>query len=392
MSTQPARIYLDYNATHPLLTVAQQAMLEVADVWGNPSSLHAEGRTARGVIERARTDVAALIGGDRYGVVFTSGGTESDQLGILGLANVAVAAGRPKIIATTAIEHPAVAGAVDFLREAGWQVRLLPVDAGGLVQAAGLAPAVLADVGVCAISVVNHELGTVQPIVELAQRLRASGGFIHVDAVQAAGRLALAPLAAVVDSMAISAHKIGGPKGVGALWLNAARRGVDQGLPLLSAGHQERGRRSGTENTMAIAGFAAAARAAVTSCTNWAAVAALGDIFERALGAIPDVTIHGATAPRVGGTINAGFAGARGESIVMALDIAGMAASTGAACTSGSIKPSAVLLGVGLDETAARSAVRFSLGHATSAAEIAHVTAQLPPIIMRARMQRSKVP
>ncbi len=388
MSTQPARIYLDYNATHPLLPTAQQAMLDVADVWGNPSSLHAEGRLARGVIERARTDVAALIGGDRYGVVFTSGGTESDQLGILGLAHVAVAAGRPKVVATTAIEHPAVAGAVDYLREAGWRVRLLPVDGGGVVRAEGLAQAFVEGIGVCAISVVNHELGTMQPVVAMAQQLRASGAFIHVDAVQAAGRLALAPLAAVVDSLAISGHKIGGPKGVGALWLNAGRPGVDQALPLLHAGHQERGRRPGTENTMAIAGFAAAARTAVAGVARWSAVTELGDVLERALRTIPDVAIHGADALRVGGTINVGFAGARGESIVMALDVAGVAASTGAACTSGSVKPSAVLLGIGLDPAAARSAVRFSLGHATTAMDIAQVAAQLPPIVLRARMQR----
>lgn len=388
MSTQPARIYLDYNATHPLLPVARHAMLEIADVWGNPSSLHAEGRLARGVIERARTDVAALIGGDRYGVVFTSGGTESDQLGILGLAKVALAAGRPNVVATTAIEHPAVGGAVEYLRDAGWQVRVLPVDGSGLVQSAGLAQAIGAGIGLCAISVVNHELGTVQPIVAMAQQVRASGAFIHVDAVQAAGRMDLAPLAAVVDSLAISGHKIGGPKGVGALWLNAGRPGVDHALPLLSAGHQERGRRSGTENTMAIAGFGAAARVAVAGVTSWLDVAALGDVFERELGALSDVSIHGVNAPRVGGTINVGFGGARGDSIVMALDIAGIAASTGAACTSGSVKPSAVLLGVGLDQTAARSAVRFSLGHATSAADIANVLAQLPTIVQRARRQR----
>ena len=385
MSTLATRIYLDYNATHPLLPDARQAMLEVADVWGNPSSLHAEGRRARGVIERARTDVAALLGGDRYGVVFTSGGTEGDQLGILGLARVALAAGRPKVVATTAIEHPAVAGAVAQLQNEGWRVLLLPIDHNGAVHVGGDWPT---DVGLLAISAVNHELGTVQPILTLAGQARAAGAFVHVDAVQAAGRMTFGSWLPSVDAVAISAHKIGGPKGVGALWLNAARAGVDNALPLVVAGHQERGRRSGTENTMAIAGFAAAARASTTRLPAWSRVTALGDQLEAGLRAIPNVSIHGADATRVGGTINAGFAGARGEAIVMALDVAGISASTGAACTSGSVKPSAVLLGIGLDEAAARSAVRFSVGHETTDAEIQHVIGVLPGIVARARTLR----
>ncbi len=385
MSTLVTRIYLDYNATHPLLPDARQAMVEVADVWGNPSSLHAEGRRARGVIERARTDVAALLGGDRYGVVFTSGGTESDQLGILGLARVAVAAGRPKVVATTAIEHPAVAGAVAQLQSEGWQVLQLPLDGGGAVQAGGdWATAV----GLLAISLVNHELGTIQPISALASQARAAGAFVHVDAVQAAGRMEFGTWLTSVDAVAISAHKIGGPKGVGALWLNAGRAGVDNALPLVVAGHQERGRRSGTENTMAIAGFAAAARASTMRLAAWSRVTALGAQLEAGLRAIPNVSIHGSDTTRVGGTINAGFAGARGEAIVMALDVAGIAASTGAACTSGSVKPSAVLLGIGLDEAAARSAVRFSVGHETTDAEIQRVVDVLPSIVARARTQR----
>jgi cysteine desulfurase len=384
MSTLPTRIYLDYNATQPLLPRAKSAMADAADAWGNPSSLHAEGRAARGIIERSRSDVAALIGGDRYGVIFTSGGTESDQLGIVGLAGVATKAGRPRVVATTAIEHPAVIGAVEELQLRGWRVNYIPLDPAGaidLVAYAAMAP----ELGLCAISAVNHEVGTVQNIAEIGRITKAAGAYLHVDAVQAAGRVDMAAWLTTTDALAISAHKVGGPKGVAALWLNAARAGVDHALPVIVGGHQERGRRSGTENTSAIAGFAAAAQHAIAMLPAWDAVAQKSAALERGLAQITGVTITAASGARVGGTVNAIFDGARGESLVMALDIASVSVSTGAACTSGSVKPSAVLLGLGMDEQRARSAVRFSLGHATTSDEIAHVIGLLPNIVQRAR-------
>jgi cysteine desulfurase len=197
--------------------------------------------------------------------------------------------------------------------------------------------------------------------------------------VQAAGKLALGALDA--DALVISAHKLGGPQGVGALAI-----ACDDGLPLNDAGHQERGRRPGTENLLGIVGFGAAAERADPA--SWPAVAALGDRLEAGLRAIPDVRIHGAGAPRIGGTVNAGFAGARGESIVIALDLAGIAASTGAACTSGTVEPSPVLLALGLPPDRAREAVRFSLGRSTTAAEIDAVLERLPAIVARAREHR----
>jgi cysteine desulfurase len=368
MSTNP-RIYLDFNATAPLRPEVRAAMTQAMEDAGNPSSIHAEGRRMRDRVERARDQVARLTGRPREQLVFTSGGTEANALGVLGLAAVAEARGLPRVVAAAGLDHPSLTGAVAALAARGWQHRPLAVTADG-----ALAAPRLDGVGLVALAAVNHELGTtLDPAVVAAAR--AAGALVHLDAVQAAGKLALPALDA--DALAISAHKLGGPQGVGALAIAA-----DAGLPLVDAGHQERGRRGGTENTLGIVGFGAAAAA---DRGDWAAVRALGDQLEAGLRALPDVRIHGAGAPRVGGTINAGFAGARGESIVIALDLAGVATSTGAACTSGSVQPSPVLLALGLSPAQARSAVRFSLGPSTTAAELAAVLALLPAILERAR-------
>jgi cysteine desulfurase len=365
MSTN-RRIYLDFNATAPLVREARDAMVEAMHDVGNPSSVHAEGRRMRDRVERARNQVAALVGRPREQVVFTSGGTEANWLGVLALAAVAEQRGRPKVIGTTRIEHPSLKGAVAELERRGWQTRWLDE-----VKHTD-------EVGICAFAAVNHELGTIESMVQTAATFMTVGVPIHIDAVQAAGKLPLPAMAA--DSLAISAHKLGGPQGVGALAI-----AVDEGLPIIEAGHQERGRRPGTENTLGIVGFGAAA--AAVDLAAWPHVAALGDRLEVALRGM-GARIHGDDRPRVGGTINAGFPGARGESIVMALDLAGISVSTGAACTSGSIQPSAVLLALGLTADQAREAVRFSLGRTTQAAEIDAVIQALPDIVERARRHR----
>ena len=361
MSTH-RRIYLDHNATSPLGEAARAAIAAVLGETGNPSSVHAEGRRARDRVERARAQVAALAGRPRDHVVFTSGGTEANQLGVLALAELAERAGLPRAIATSRLEHPSLAGAVAALVARGWTQ---------LEPGAG-AP------GVLAIGLVNHELGTIADAQVIAAA-RAAGALVHVDAVQAAGKLALAGVDA--DALALSAHKLGGPQGAGALVI--AR---DDGLPVIAAGHQERGRRPGTENVLGIVGFGAAAAAADPA--DWPRVAALGDEFEAALRGLGGVRIHGDDRPRVGGTINAGFSHALGESIVIALDLAGIATSTGAACTSGSIQPSPVLLALGLAPDDARAAVRFSLGRTTTRDDLAAVLAVLPAILERARRYR----
>lgn len=368
MSTNP-RIYLDFNATAPLLAVARVAMTEAMWVAGNPSSIHAEGRAARDLIERARNQVAALVGRPREELVFTSGGTEANVRGLTRLAAAALRRGLPRVVATTAIEHPSLRAAVASLAAAGWEVRTV----GHWAEATGA--------GLFALGASNHELG----LVIDPTGLDAVPGLVHVDAVQYAGKRAMTELAGVADSVAISAHKLGGPQGVGALIsrIDEAPAGDDEP----EAGHQERGRRPGTENVLGIVGFGAAAAAA--DPTAWPGVTALGERLEAGLRAIEGVRIHGADRPRIGGTVNAGFAGARGESIAMALDLAGIAVSTGAACTSGSVRPSPVLLAIGISEPQAKEAVRFSLGRSTTAVEIDEVIARLPAIVKRARDRRT---
>ncbi|MDQ3334299.1 MAG: aminotransferase class V-fold PLP-dependent enzyme [Myxococcota bacterium] len=324
---------------------------------GNPSSIHAEGRRMRDLVERARNEVAGLFGRPREEIVFTSGGTEANALGVLGLAAVVEQRGEPRIVATTPIEHPSLKGAVESLRTRGWRVQY---------EVAGAS--------LVAIGVVNHELGTIAELPD-----RTANVLVHVDAVQAAGKLDLSTIDA--DSIAISAHKIGGPQGIGALAISD-----DEGLPVLDGGHQERGRRPGTENALGIIGFAAAASA--IDLATWPVVAALGERLERGLLAIDSVRINGADRPRIGGTVNAAFARALGESIVVALDLEGVSVSTGAACTSGSVQPSAVLLGLGHSVEEARSAVRFSLGRSTTQAEIDRVLSVVPAIVQRARRHR----
>jgi cysteine desulfurase len=382
MSTKP-RIYLDFNATAPLGADVRVAMTRAMDAarggaargvsWGNPSSIHAEGRCARDAIEQARERVAQLAGRPREQVVFTSGGTEGNALGVIGLAIVAERRGLPRVVASTAIDHPSLRGAVAALVTRGWRAAPIAVTAEGALDGAALE-----GVGLLAVAAANHELGTLAG-PEVIAAARAAGALVHVDAVQAAGKIALAAIDA--DALVLSAHKLGGPQGVGALAI-----ACDEGLPLVDAGHQERGRRPGTENALGIVGFGAAAEHA--DVASWPAVAALGARLEAGLRAIGGVRIHGAGAPRVGGTVNAGFAGARGESLVIALDLAGVAVSTGAACTSGAIEPSPVLLAIGQSPERAREAVRFSLGRTTTAAEIDAVLEVLPPIVARARAQR----
>lgn len=375
MSTNP-RIYLDFNATTPLLDAARGAIEAVLarGGGGNPSSIHADGRLARDHVERARNQIAGLLGRPREQVVFTSGGTESNALGVLGLAAVIEQRGGPRVVAAAAIDHPSLRGAVAALARRGWEHRSLPVTVDGALDLGDLS-----GVGLVCASAVNHELGTRADLAALIANARATGALVHIDAVQAPGKLALGVIEA--DALAISAHKLGGPQGVGALAIS-----IDDGLPLVDGGHQERGRRSGTENVLGIAGFGAAA--STVDPGSWAAVTALGDRLETGLLAIEGARIHGAGAPRIGGTINAGFAGTLGESIVVALDLAGISVSTGAACTSGTVQPSPVLLATGMPSDRAKEAVRFSLGHSTTAAEIDHVLSLLPAIVRRARTSR----
>lgn len=379
MSTQ-RRIYLDFNATAPLGAAARAAMSDAMAVFGNPSSIHAEGRHMRDRVERARAAVSQLVGRPREQIVFTSGGTEANTLGVFAHARALEASPVARRALVANIEHPSLVGAVIALRARGWEISELDVSRGGEIRV----PPRDEPFALVALAAVNHELGTVANVAEWssfvasAQQGAEPGcrARVHVDAVQAVGKLDLDAWSCA-DSIAISAHKLGGPQGVGALAIAG-----DAGLPLVTAGHQERGRRPGTENALGIIGFGAAA--AAVDVAEWPGVAALGQRLEAGLRALPGVRIHG-DGVRIGGTINAGFSGALGESIAMALDLEGISVSTGAACTSGSVEASPVLLALGMTATEAREAVRFSLGRTTTAAEIDAVLAVLPRIVERVR-------
>jgi len=342
----PAITYADYNATAPLRDVAIEAMTGAMRSVGNPSSVHGPGRSARAAIEKARAQVAALIGAAPQNIVFTSGGTEASALALKGT-------GRRRVV-TSAIEHEAVLAAVpDALR--------LPVDAEGILDLDALRSALEADGPGTLVSVqwANNETGVLQPIEEIAAMARQFGALMHSDAVQAAGKLALDVSSAGIDLLSLSAHKIGGPAGVGALYV---RDGLDIAA-LQSGGGQEKGRRSGTENKIGIIGFGAAAEAARETLADWDRVAGLRDRFEAAVRAAgPGARIFSAGVPRLPNTSCVSLRGLRGETQVISLDLAGIAVSSGSACSSGKVRRSHVLDAMDPGSPDAETAIRVSLG------------------------------
>lgn len=359
------RIYLDWNATAPLRPEARAAMTEAMEVFGNPSSIHTEGRSARMLIEDARASVAALTGARPRDVIFTSGGTEANAL--------ALAPGRPGVVApserllVSAIEHPSVmAGGVGGARTP----ELIPVTPEGVVDVealrqllAGGPPALVS------VMLANNETGVVQPISEIAEVVHEAGGALHVDAVQALGKISFNINDIGADLLTVSAHKIGGPKGVGAL---IARNEGARLSPQLVGGGQERGRRGGTENVIGIAGFGAAARAVAGRIdSEGPRMAALRAVLERALKQCPGVEIIAENAPRLPNTAMVAVRGLKAETTVIAFDLAGIAISAGSACTSGKVHASHVLTAMGVPQELAQSALRFSLGWRTTEEEIA---------------------
>lgn len=373
-------VYLDHNATTPLSPEAWAAMSAIYQGGaGNASSIHRAGQAAKAALEQAREAVADLVGARPAEIVFTSGGTEADNLAIQGLA--ALHPGGH--IITSQIEHHAVLHTCQDLRDRGWAVTYVPVDTAGRVDPASVRQALQPDTFLISVMLANNETGVVQPGAEIAAIARQAHVKFHTDAVQAAGKLACSVRDLGCDLMSLSAHKIGGPQGAGALYV---RRGVRL-HSLLFGGHHERDRRAGTENVAAMAGFGAAARAAEGSRAAAAArLANLRDALEQqVLRDIPETFVAGAGAERTPNTSNICFRHAEGEALVIALDLAGFCVSTGAACSSGAIEPSHVLTAMGLAPGDARSCLRFSLGRATSAADIAALTAALPAIVARLR-------
>ncbi len=346
--------YLDYNATAPIRETAATAALEAMRIGGNPSSVHRVGRLARRTIDKARREVAALVQAKVEEVIFTSGGTEANAMAFGGFV------GRHRIV--SAIEHDSILALPHETR--------VPVTSGGVVDLAALEDFLDGvPVGTALVSVMlaNNETGVIQPVADVARLAHGHGALLHCDAVQAAGKMAIDFNALDVDLMSLSAHKIGGPLGVGALIVRA-------GLGLTAdrvGGGQERGRRAGTENLPGIAGFGAAAAEARTEVEAWGPVAALRDELERRLLAIqPDLPLFGRCAPRLANTTCFAMPGVKSETQVIAFDLAGVAVSAGAACSSGKVSASHVLRAMGVPMELSNAAIRVSLGLASAAAEI----------------------
>ncbi len=353
----------------------------MAGTFGNASSVHTFGQQAKAELDTARTSIAALLGSEASEIVFTSGGTESDNLAIRGAADALEPAGRRHLVAT-AIEHEAVLNTVRALERRGWSATLLPVDHTGIVAPEALRDAIRPDTALVSVMHANNEIGTIQPVAELAAITRAAGALFHTDAVQSAGKIPVNVKALGVDLLSISAHKFGGPKGTGALWI---RRGVRL-VPYMTGGRQERGRRAGTENVPALAGMGVAARLAVDALVHAGDIAALRDRLEQAiLDRVPGTVVNGDRDRRVPNTSNISFEGIEAESLLIALDLEGVAISTGSACSSGTLEPSHVLRAMGLPNARARNSLRFSLGSTTTAGDVDFVADVLPRLVSRLR-------
>ena len=377
------RIYLDHNATTPVDPAAIDRMTAVLrDEFGNPSSVHHFGQRTKALVDEARSAVATLIGGDPTEVVFTGGGTEGDNFAIRGAAEALEVTGRRHLIATS-IEHEAVLNTFKALARRGWRTTLLPVDQSGVVSSEVLREAITDETALVSVMHANNEVGTIQPVAALAQIAREKGALFHTDAVQSAGKIPLNVKTLGVDLLTISAHKMNGPKGVGALWL---RRGVRL-VPVLTGGRHERGRRAGTENVAGIVGAGvAAAIAAAKMASEHARVSALRDRLEReVLRTVPGTAINGGNSPRVPNTTNISFERIEAESLLIALDLEGIAVSTGSACSSGTLEPSHVLKAMGFPVHRTQNSIRFSFGMGNTDADVDRVVTVLPGVVEKLR-------
>ncbi len=375
-------VYLDHNATTPVHPAAAEAVAEaLRSQFGNASSVHAYGQAAKAALDEARGSVAALVGGEPSEIVFTSGGTEADNLALRGVAETAPADRRHLI--ASAIEHEAVLHTCKALAARGWQTTLLPVGAGGVVDPAALERALTPETALVSVMHANNEIGTLQPIADLARIAHARGVRVHVDAVQSAGKVPLAARALGIDLLSISAHKFNGPKGAGALWV---RRGTRVSATM-TGGRQERNRRAGTENVPAIVGLGVAARVAREQLEATAAgCRALRDRLEAGiLEGVPGTVVNGAPDARVPNTTSISFDGVEAEALLIALDLEGIAVSTGSACSSGTLEPSHVLRAMGFPPRRVQSSIRFSVGLGNTEAEIDRVLAVLPGTVARLR-------
>ncbi len=376
------RIYLDYAATTPVRPEVVQAMLPYfTDVFGNPSTIYACGQEAKGAIEEARSRVADLIGAGIDEIVFTSGGTEADNFAIKGVVHANESRG--KHIITTPIEHHAVLETCHFLEENGCRVTYLPVDGNGLVDPAEVRRAIASDTVLISIMHANNEVGTIEPIAEIGKVAREAGVYFHTDAVQAVGHIPVNVDELGVDLLSMSAHKFYGPKGVGALYI---RKGTKL-TPFIHGGEQERRRRASTENVPGIVGFSKAAELAQQEMSEEAErLTCLRDrLVKGLLERIDHTRLNGHPIMRLPNNINVSVAFVEGESMLLNLDLEGICASTGSACSSSSLEPSHILLAMGLSHEQAHGSLRFSLGKWTTEEDVERVLDVLPSIVTKLR-------
>jgi len=378
-------VYLDHAATTPVRPEVLEAMLPYlgSASFGNPSSAHRFGRTARAGLEQARREVAAALGAEPPQVVFTSGGTEADNLAVIGAALAAQHHGRPMLVAVSAVEHKAVLAAAHQVKQQGGEEIVLPVDGDGQLELATLDAALARQPAVVSVMWVNNETGVQQPIEDIAGRCQRAGVLLHSDAVQAFGKLSLNLAELPCTLLTISGHKIGAPKGIGALIVRE-RKAIEA---ILHGGGQQFGIRPGTEN---VAGAVALGRAATLAAEERAREAdrlALlrDDLLQRLRAEVPDLVQHGAGAPRAPHILNIGVPGADSEALLMHLDLAGIAASGGSACSTGAMEPSHVLTAMGVPRSLALGSIRLSLGHATTTADLERAVAVFPKVVEKVR-------
>lgn len=377
------KVYLDNNATTRMREEVLDAILPYyKDVYGNASSVHQFGRVARVAIDKAREQVAALLGaaaGEE--IIFTSGGTESDNFAIKGVAHAL--RHRGSHIITTAIEHSAILNACKCLEKDGAKVTYLPVDASGLIKAEDVRRAITDKTVLVTVMYANNEVGTIEPVAEIAKACKEKNVYFHTDAVQAVGKVIFDVKSIGADLLSMSAHKIYGPKGVGAIYIKKGTK-IDA---IMHGGHHEMNKRAGTENVAGIVGLGKAAELArKEAAEEIKKLKELRDYFYKGLvSGIPHLRLNGDPEKRLPNTLNVGFKYLEGESIVLNLDLEGIAASTGSACTSGTLEPSHVLTAMGVDAADAQGSIRFSLGRDNTKDDIDYVLAVLPPIIQRLR-------
>ncbi len=376
-------IYLDYNATAPLRPeVRQRASVFLEETYGNPSSLHALGRRARGALEEARRRLLALLGDPGGELIFTSGGTEADNLALKGV--LWGLRGKKEHLILSAVEHRAVGETARALAEEGFQMTVIPVDRQGIVNLEALEEAITPKTGLISVMHANNEVGTIEPVEAIGRIARSHGVLFHTDAVQSFGKLPLDVKKIGADLASLSAHKLGGPKGAGALYV---RRGISL-KQLLHGGPHERQKRAGTEGVFGIVGMLAAAEAAWREKEDGTLqrISCLRDRLEQGLKAqVPEIRIQGHSVNRLGNTLNVSFLSTPAQTLLPALDMAGICVSTGSACSSGSTEPSHVLVAMGLSPQELEGSIRFSLGWGTTEAEIEEALERIPPVVERVR-------